>query len=69
MSRYSGSVEAVVVGSGTHLPTGAAVMPPPGEGELAGADHAHGGPQVWYPDWSLRTQRGPAVSNTLGLSS
>lgn len=35
------------------LPTGAAVMPPPGEGELAGADHAHGGPQVWDPDGSL----------------
>lgn len=37
----------------TDLPTGAAVMPPPGERELAGADHAHGGPQVGDPDGSL----------------
>lgn len=39
--------------SGTDLATGATVMPPPGEGELAGTDHAHGGPQVWDPDGSL----------------
>ena len=29
------------------------VMPPPGEGELTGTDHAHCGPQVWDPDGSL----------------
>lgn len=38
---------------GRDLATGATVMPPPGEGELAGTDHAHGGPQVWDPDRSL----------------
>lgn len=38
-----------------HLPAGAAVMPPPRQGELAGADHAHGSPQVWDPDGSFRT--------------
>lgn len=51
----------------TDLSTGATVMPPPGEGELTGADHAHGGPQVRDPDGSLGAQRGPAVHNTLGL--
>lgn len=29
------------------------MVPPPSEGELAGADHTHGGPQVWDPDGSL----------------
>ena len=38
---------------GSDLSTGATVMPPPGEGELTGADHAHGGPQVRDPDRSL----------------
>ena len=39
--------------SHTDLSTGATVMPPPGEGELTSADHAHGGPQVRDPDGSL----------------
>lgn len=42
-------------------------MPPPGEGELAGTDHAHGGPQVWDPDRSLSTQRGTVIDNGLRL--
>lgn len=40
-------------GSGRDLSAGAAVVSPPGEGELAGADHAHGGPEVRDPDGSL----------------
>lgn len=40
-------------GGAADLPTGATVMPPPGERELAGADHAHGGPQVRDPDGSF----------------
>lgn len=38
---------------GTDLSTGSTVMPPPGESELTGTDHAHGGSQVWDPDRSL----------------
>lgn len=52
---------------GSDLATGAAVMPPPREGELAGTDHAHGGPQVWDPDRGLSTQRGTVIDNGLRL--
>lgn len=52
---------------GADLSTGTTMMPPPGEGELAGTDHAHCGPQVWDPDGSLWAQRGPAVDNNVCL--
>ena len=45
----------------SHLPTGSAVMSPPGEGELAGADHTHGGTQVRDPNWGFRTQESLTV--------
>ena len=42
-------------------------MPPPGEGELTGAHHAHGGAQVWDPDGGFGTQGSPDVRNHVGL--
>lgn len=38
------------------LATGPAVVASPGEGELAGTDHTHGGAEVRDPDGSFRTQ-------------
>lgn len=43
-------------------------MPPPGQSELAGADHTHGGPQIWNPYWSFGSELGctiPTVSVSL----
>lgn len=36
-------------------------MPPPGQRELAGADHTHGGPQVWDPYRGLGSELGRTV--------
>jgi len=42
------------------------VVASPGEGELAGADHAHGGAQVRDPDGGLGAQGSPDVRNHVG---
>lgn len=40
-----------------YLPTRAAVVSPPRQRELTGADHTHGGPQVRDPYWRFGAQR------------
>lgn len=43
----------------TNLSTCTAVVSPPCQGKVAGADHTHCGPWVWDPNGGFGSQRSP----------